>query len=419
MKANKLIILFVIFFIAGNIVYVQAQSPLVADSLFVHPIRFEHYLNNVGKNNLSLLVEKYNVKIADAGVIAAKVMPDPELTFESNENDYKLELGYALELGNKRGARVQLAKSEAELSKLVLEHFFQELRAEATEAFLNAIYQRELLNVKQSSYKYMVQLNYSDSLRFRLGEITENDVGQSKLETVTLLNEVYAQEAEYKSALVILNQYMGLTVDTLNLPMGKLIGLKRNFTLSELISIASSNRVDLMATHKNSQIATNQLRLARAERWIDLGLKAGYERDWNGLFPKKDMVTVGVSIPLKFSNFNKGAIRVANYAVEQSKYEIDNSLLQIQTEVSQAFYQHEAIKKQMNQYESGLLDESQKVLNGMVYKYKRGETSILEVLIAQRSYNEFQEQYLETIKSYASSLVNLEKTCGIWDINFE
>ncbi|MFT4222047.1 TolC family protein [Dysgonomonas sp.] len=418
MKRNKLIIYFIILLLAGSIMNIQSQN-ILTDSIPAQSIQFRHYLNNVGKNNLSLLIEKYNVKIADAGVIAAKVMPDPELTIEASEEVYKLELGYTLELGNKRGARVRLAKSEAELSKLALEHFFQELRAEAAEAFLNAIHQRELLDVKQSSYEYMLQLSRSDSLRFRMGEVTKNDARQSKLEAATLLNEIYAQEAEYKSALAVLNQYMGMAVDTLNIPVGKWNSMKRDFVLSELINTASRNRIDLMVTHKNSEIAVNQLRLARAERRIDLGLRAGYERDWHGFLPIRDMVTVGVSVPLKFSNFNKGTVKAANYAVEQSKYETDNALLQIQTEVSQAFYQYEAVKKQMNQYESGLLEESQKVLNGMVYKYKRGETSILEVLIAQRSYNEVQEQYLVTMKNYTSSLVNLEKVCGVWDIDFE
>lgn len=65
-----------------------------------------------------------------------------------------------------------------------------------------------------------------------------------------------------------------------------------------------------------------------------------------------------------------------------------------------------------------MLEDSKKVLDGMVYKYKRGETSILDVLMAQRTYNETQEQYLETMKKFASALVNLEKTCGIWNISF-
>lgn len=418
MKKNRSSLLSILFLLLGGAISLMAQTT-VTDSISRQPISFGHYLNQVGQKNLSLLVEKHNVKIADAEVIAAKVMPDPELSFSGSEENYSLELGYTLELGNKRGSRVKLAKSEAELSKLALEHFFQELRAEAAEVFLDAIHQGELLKVKQSSLDYMIQLSYSDSYRYRMGEITENDARQSKLEVSILLNEVYEQEAAYKSALAVLNQYMGQTIDTLNIPAGKWNHLNREFMLPELIATAHENRIDLMSSHKNNEVAMNQLRVARSERWFDLGLTAGYERNWQGFFPSRDMMKVGVSIPLKFSNMNKGRMKAANYAVEQSRYEMENMHLQIQTEVSQAFFQYEAVSQQVNQYKSGLLEESRKILEGTAYTYKRGETGILEVLIAQRSYNEVQEQYLDTMKNYASSLVKLEKTCGIWDIDFE
>ena len=92
-------------------------------------------------------------------------------------------------MGNKRGARIKLARTQAELEKLFLQQGFQDLRAEAADLFLEAILQRELLEVQKSSYEYMYQLSQSDSLRYVSGEITENDVRQSKLETVTLISE--------------------------------------------------------------------------------------------------------------------------------------------------------------------------------------------------------------------------------------
>ena len=82
-------------------------------------------------------------------------------------------------MGNKRGARIKLARTQAELEKLFLQQGFQDLRAEAADLFLEAILQRELLEVQKSSYEYMYQLSQSDSLRYVSGEITENDVRQS------------------------------------------------------------------------------------------------------------------------------------------------------------------------------------------------------------------------------------------------
>ena len=77
-----------------------------------------------------------------------------------------------------------------------------------------------------------------------------------------------------------------------------------------------------------------------------------------------------------------------------------------------------AERKQVQQFQSGLLLEAKRVLDGKVYAYQRGKTSLLEVLNAQRTYNTIRMDYFTTLYSYASALVQLERAAGIWDINF-
>ena len=394
--------------------YIQAQ---VKDSVAETTLDFTTYLNAVGEKNLQLLAEKYNVDISKAEIAVARVMPDPELSFEGEHDNFTVELGYTLELG-KRSARIRNAKTESELVALELEAYFQDLRAEATHAFLDALLQRDLLEVKRNSYRSMLELYKSDSIRYQLGEITLNDSRQTKVEASTLLNEVYEQEAAYKSSFVLLNQYMGKTIDIIGCPIGNIDQLKRNYELNDLLAIALEQRIDVLVAHKGIEVARNRLKLAKAERRTDLGLMVGYSRDWHGMWPNRNSVKAGVSIPLKFSNTNKGAVRASKLFIQQNQIRRENREMATQVEVSQAYFVYEAAKKQVEQYLSGLLDEAKEVLEGTVYKYKRGETSILEVLIAQRTYNDVQEQYLESIKSYGSALVNLEYTCGIWDIHF-
>ena len=52
----------------------------------------------------------------------------------------------------------------------------------------------------------------------------------------------------------------------------------------------------------------------------------------------------------------------------------------------------------------------------MVYKYKRGETNILDVLVAQRTYNEVQQEYLETMKGYDCLVSRAGK--GLWHLGY-
>ena len=392
-----------------------AQMPEIKQG---QSISFEEYLNRVGKSNLGYLAERLNVSIADAETVAQKVLPDPELEFEAGSDNFSLGLSYSLELGNKRGNRIRLARSRAELEKLLLEQGFQDLRADAADLFFEAILQRELLGVQNRSYQYMLQLSQSDSLRYAAGEITENDARQSKLEAMTLLNAVYTQEAAYQSALVMLNRRMGATADTLNIPLGNWEELSRDFALAELIKVGLDNRIDLLVAQKGTEVSAREYKLTRAERRPDIALSASYERDWHGFFPPVRSAIGGVSVPLKFSNVNKGAIKAAKLRITQSEVRERDMELQIQAEIHQAWYNYEAEKKKVFQYRAGVLEDSRKVLDGMVYKYKRGETNILDVLVAQRTYNEVQQGYLETMKGYAASLVELERACGIWDLCF-
>lgn len=404
--------------IAYHLLTICLMSMVCNETSAQQKLSFSEYLTRVSKNNLSYLAERLNIDIADAEAVAQKVFPDPELEFEASHETYSLGVAYSLELSNKRGARIKLARSMAEYERLNLEYFFQELRAEAANLFLDAMLQRELLNVKVSSHEYMSKLSQSDSLRFVLGEITENDARQSKLEATTLLNDVYTQEAAFKSALAALNQYMGATSDTLYTPTGTWDKLVRDYKLADLIQSGLNNRIDLIASQKNIEINTNEYKLTRAERKPDIGLSVSYERDWHGFMPPSKSVIGGVSIPLPFSNANKGAIKAAKFRIDQSHIQKREMELQVQTEISQAWYYFEAEKKKVAQYKAGLLEQSQKVLDGMVYKYQRGETSILDVLIAQRTHNEVREQYFETMTVYASTLVELEKASGIWDVEF-
>ena len=380
-------------------------------------LTFDHYLHKVGKQNLEFMATCLNVKIADAEVVAAKVLPDPSLDFEAARDNYSLGLSYTLELG-KRRARVQVAKSERDMEKLALEGSFQDLRAKSAELFLDAILQQELLRVKKESYSYMNRLSDSDSLRYRVGEITENDARQTRLETISLLNDVYEQEAAYHLALVELNHFMGIDTDTLLTPVGNWEHLERDFLLGQLLEAGRTSRPEILVASKNMEVHQKNYKLVRAERRPDIDLSLSYERDWHHFLPQTRLATLGVSIPLTFSNINKGALRSAKFQSEQANIGFKNVELQVLAEIRQSWFGFEAERKKVAQYRTGILDESRKVLDGMVYKYKRGEATVLDVLVSQRTYNEVCQDYLETMKGYVSALVTLERACGFWDIHF-
>ena len=404
------------------------------DTLFTkRNIDYTTYIWLVGKNNLEYSAEKFNVNIAEANILSARIFPDPELGFGFADNGqrrmnmgygFSSQLSWTLEPGGKRKARIDVAKNEAQLTSLLLEDYFRNLRADATLAYLLTIQNRHLLDVQLNSYQQMKKLAEADSIRFKLGSITQVSARQSKLEAGTMLNEVYAAQAELKTSLANLSLLLGQRQqDTLLYPKEEFTGFDRNFVLQDLILTAQNNRSDLKAALQQKSVSQSVIKLAKANRGIDLGLSLGmgynsYVRNVIAPTPSFTTVNAGINIPLKFSNNRPGELRAAQHGMMQAGQLYKQTELTIQTEVTQAFYNYEATQKQVLQFNTGLLAEAKAILDGKIYSYHRGETSLLEVLDAQRTYNEVQQNYYQTLYNHAAALVELERAAGIWDINF-
>jgi outer membrane protein TolC len=403
-----------------------------SDTSFIKkPVTLSAYLNLVGKQNPGYLAERYNVSIAEAGIENAKVFPDPVLSvgvYDNQQSSMQLGRGYntgistALELGGKRSARKALAQSQYELSKALLLDFYRNLRADAALAYFNALRQYNLFLVLQSSYSSMRKLADADSIRFTLGAITETDVRQSRLEAGSLLNDLLQAEADWKAALVQLGGNAGtVQPGTFLVPAHDSIDLQRNFSPTQLILDAQANRADAVAAYKAQTVAARALQLARANRRIDLGISAGIQ--YSGAAtndvaptPAYRSVNAGMSIPLKLSNAYKGEIKAAQFAIKQAAAQFEQATLQVQAEVTQAYTNFKTAGLQVAQYSDGLLSDARRVFEGKVYSYQRGETSLLEVLNARRTYNEVQQRYYQAQYNYAAALIELERTAGIWDI---
>ena len=333
----------------------------------------------------------------------------------------EVELSKTFSFG-KRGANISLARSESELTEALLADYFRNLRADATIAYMEALKQHELYKVKENAYENIRALAESDSIRFSLGQIREVDATQSRVEAGVLRNELLQAGAELKNAFSNLNLLTGtFSMDTLFHPEAELRMEPRNFILVDLITAASEGRTDLVAALKNKEVAARALKVARRERNTDVDLSIAVSRNarvYNEEAPAPPFtgVTAGIAVPLKFSNFNKGTVRAARYREQQAEAQYKQALLQVQTEVMQAYRNYQSFAEQVNHYEDGLLRQAREVMDGKIYSYNRGEVSLLEVLDAQRTYDEVQAQYIETLFNYSSALVELERSAGIWDI---
>ena len=419
-----------IFAIGLTVFLFQVQSTLGQTDASRNRLKFAEYIDLVGKHNLDYAAEQFEVSKSEAAIEIAKVFPDPTLSFGfSHDHEGHLTSGNGLsggldqtvDLFGKRKARIELAKSQHELTKALLADFFRNLEAQSAETFLLALKQKQLFEVKLNSYQTMKRLAEADSIRLKLGSIMEINAVQSKLEAGSLFNDLLQAEADLKNSVIQLSQLTGsVKEDTLWIPEGSLIIKPRAFAFTDLMVTARDKRADLVAALYNKEVARKALRVALKERKMDLGLTLGISNSTPAANsgPSTATVSAGIAIPLKFSNYYKGELKQAQFQISQSEILYEKAELQIRSEIMQAMQNYQASCKQVESYDHGMLESAQSVRKGKIYSYSRGETSLLEVLNAQRTYNDIQQSYYETLFNRAVALVELEKAAGIWDINF-
>ncbi len=415
------------FIISGLLINLE----LVAQTSSEQSLDYSKFIETVQTNNIAFAAERFSLDMAETEVISARAFIDPELQFGYFDNGdanrlmgkgFSVDMDWTIELGGKRKARVNLAKSEVELTKLVLLDYFKNLKADATIGFIESLYQKEILKVKENSFEMMNQLAKSDEVRFKLGEISETDARQSRLEAQTMKNEVMQAETEFSTSNIRLALFTGNDQETLSTE-GDLKSFQRDFDLIDLMEQALLNRTDYLTALQSKNVSQRLIELAKANRAIDLGISFGVEhstevRNLDAETPQFTQLRGGISIPLKFSNRLNNEVKIAQMQLKQSELQYKQIELEIKTQVRESYQLYESYKKQLKQFDVEMLKNADLILDAKKYSYKRGNSSLLEVLDAQRTYNEIQDQYLETLFNCASSLVELERAVGIWDIEF-
>ncbi|HBH83473.1 MAG TPA: hypothetical protein DDY34_06655 [Bacteroidales bacterium] len=395
------------------------------------PLSLNEYMLNVTKGNLGYIAAQFNVSIAEAEQQAAKVFPDPEISLAYTNNEdktmlmgqsYDAGLSYPINLGNSRKAGIELAGTQLDLSKLILELYFKNLRADAAKSYFTAVRNRQISKLQNDTYEQLKNMARADSIRLKTGEATELDAIQTALEASLQFHNVLQSRAELNNSLASLVMLQGKILnDTLFDPSGDFPLQQKEFLLSELLNTAMESRSDILIAAKNRELSEKSLRLLKADRAFEFNIEAGYS--YNSIVkneiapaPAHNSINAGLTIPLKFSSLNKGSVNAAEYVISQNIINSREVELQIFSEVVQAFNNYVAAKNKVESFSQQLTDNAEKILRGRLHAYQAGESGLVDVLNARRLYTDLRTSHIESLYEYTSALIELERAAAIWDI---
>jgi outer membrane protein, heavy metal efflux system len=394
------------------------------------PIHLQEFLDLVTQTNLQLAATRFNVTVAEAQITIARLRPDPQLTagaasLDLTEQKLPTSTTYGVsqlvEIGGKRGSRIEAATAGRTLAQAQIEDFFQQLRADATNAFIDALTARQVLERKRRTLESVQRLVAATEQRLRAGDVGQTALWQVKVEAERFHGEVLVAEGESQAANVGLELFVSKGAgETLALePAGDLKRASRDFDEASLIADALTRRTDLLVTLRANEVARAQVDVARANRWIDPSLSAAITQSPAATdIAASRALSLLVTLPVPFSRLTHGELDAAKALAAQSDVQVAAARQRVEIDVRQALARYEASRKTVAVYTGEVLSNADRALEATRYSYERGNARLVELLDAQRTVDDVYLSYLAALAENAKGLVTLERASGRWDVQF-
>ena len=355
------------------------------------------------KNNLQVLAAQYNINMADADIMQAKIWELPQ--FSGYVNAYNPEDKRAFDVGRAKGAEItqliylggkkkneiQFAKSNKELSQLQFNQLLVDLRSQLRETYYNLIYEQKKQISIDGQLKYMNELLAAYKIQSDKGNISLKDYVRLQSIVIQLNND----KIEINNNILAFQQNMKILTGNSDNILPNISKLDENDILISqpfgdleiLKEKALVNNADYLY---NLRLIENSKLFAQWQKSLntpDLNLGAEYDQN-SGTFRNEINLKVGIPIPLW--KVNKGNVEKAKYAIQQNEKNSEYQKLNLETQVESAY---QTWKNQYDQYfelKPVDVENLNTVYNGILKNFRSGNISLMD-------FTDFLESYRQTV----------------------
>jgi cobalt-zinc-cadmium efflux system outer membrane protein len=393
------------------------------------------------ERNRELLAARQNIVIGHGRIVQAGLRPNPSINYDATndrafgaegEGGYGISYLHPIELGGKRGKRLEVARLELERAQAELAFRERQLQADIKSQYAEALAAVENLRAVEQLWQLNENMLRLTQVRLSEGDVPKLDVNLVRVEVNRLRAQQLQLENRVRAALLSLRTLAGMDADQAIKLRGELQAPPLEATLEGTQALALQNRADLKAARLAEDTAEAEIRLAKAQAVPDVTPFFGYRHEHSifgpdslgrafkstGLIPGASLSDVdrflsfGVSVQLPFFNRNQGAIQQAVGALAQARHTREFVELVVKRDVAIAMSRYQSARESVELFQKEILPRGRENLQIIRAAYTLGDQPIFEVIAEQRRYIESQNQSVEALKEYYQSQVELERAIG-------
>ncbi|HVS81122.1 MAG TPA: TolC family protein [Pyrinomonadaceae bacterium] len=370
------------------------------------------------QQNLQLVAARYDIDLADAEKLTARLRPNPQVSVGFaglpvnltgqfvKEQTFSYGISQTVELGGKRRKRIGAANANSELAQGQFQMVVWQLTNDLKKKFYAVLLAEALLKLARENQKTFAETIKHTTELYQAGEISGLDLRRLEVEKLKFDTAVANSERDYELALRDLRVTLGGDYRAMDIEVAGTVDYYQpyEFSFAELRDKALAARPDLKAAQLSERAADASIRLQDAQRIPDLTLGGGIDQVPLGT----STYNFGVGITLPVSNRNQG--ERAKALIEKKKAQNQQQLVtnQVLSDVDKALVAFEIQKRRVELYRTGVLTKVNEIQNLTEFSLKAGESSTLELLDAIRTRRETLAGFYQTLFDYQVSLLDLE-----------
>ncbi len=394
----------------------RAQSPDKVSTIDTITVKRALYLATKKNPRLQKLSETINQKKAE--LIGNSGLSDPVFSYtregignnsSAGFDEQRIGITQDFTFPTATSRITDRIQSEIEALQLEYENTLLLLREEIKKSYSQLQYGLEILHLGESELEISKGVFEAVKLKFESGEATKIEMLKAKIQVDEAQNSISeAQNYLHKARYTLFNQ-IGLETEnqkyTINFP-DTLYYKKVDILQSDILS-TFYEMPGVRSKKKLTEAAENQLLVANASYYPNISLNL-FGQDFGSGF-KSMGFEVGLSFPLWYGSNQKSLVENALASKRISDQNYREELLLMKKEVEIAWHGYEAADENLGRFSSGILADSEQLLNLTTEGYKLGEIDFLNLLEARRTYLTSSKRYYDYLLDYHFRLIELEK----------
>ncbi|NVZ16715.1 MULTISPECIES: TolC family protein [unclassified Pseudomonas] len=399
---------FVRTFIGASVLLLMTVQGANAQTLTL-----ESALQTAFANNPDMAAAQWEIDIAQGGRQQAGLIPNPVASWDAedtrrNSRTTTVKLSQTLELGGKRGARIDVATRAQEAAALTLEQRRNGLRAEVIDGYYGALRAQVRLDLAQRSVALAERGLVVANGRVTAGKTSPVEATRAQVQLSEIRLEFNRAQMGLSDAYRRLAASTGAASTDFQAVATQAQAAPALPSPAQLLA-----RLEQTAELRLAELQIVQgeaaLGLEKAQRIPDLDVSIGSQYDAS---VRERVNVVGVSMPIPLFNRNQGNVLAASRRADQARDLRNATELRLRTETRQALDLWQTANTEVRSFNQQILPAAQSAVDSATRGFEMGKFNFLDVLDAQRTLIAARTQYLAATAQATEAWVRIERIYG-------